>query len=1092
MSKFNDARQQLEGNVAKIVDSYGSGAIYRKPIGIAANSYGILEQMLYKNIGSKRFGYDGYGSVIGEMSNPYWNEEQLPWFKKEKTDEERANYLDYINATYFHGTMLPPNFHSTAERIGSNLYNEIINFDSEVGGMHHYNLDATLGARMMIPNGATNPNGYDDTYLGILNNLYLSATLFNSEQYANEKESEFKITQKGYESFGLRGRYGINDSSFYVKTGTPVPNETYLNGVISSTPMEYDQNFDISTIKGSTDLFKASSDVTQMFITKSILGYDLLSNNKLSLEGNNIRAKKKYFPCVNGNNDYVSQITAGVVGWDELEDLSGRSIFARISLKNAGNGNVASNKIQMVYDEELQLSPFDAATKYKVLEDANLSKNDIIKFTNNQFRKGKYQTLIARFSSGEEDSNGSITSSAVSQYGLSRGRNLLKKGGKIDKVNGMDDPYCRVWTYHKQYSKMSDLIRPFSKDNVNTILENSGLQNNRSNLINNGVKTHYGLVRFAPSNTYDIKRCMFSIENLAWRNTIEGTSYYKGPNGGRIMWFPPYDLKFNEQVSANWNATQFIGRGEKIYSYVDSERNGTLSFKMLIDHPSLLDKVYKKNVDAEDSENDVLRFFAGCNIMSTPVQKEKKEEVDISNSLEALYPPENKKFTKQVKFSVYFPNCYSGIDDGDDAISYLLLGRGCKKGDGVNEPYGYEISTYGLSEGVKCDNFPYYRIDKECQMNTSIPNTIADNTSYRLNDSSSSEDDDDVIGISFTDICRIFSTYDKNGGEESKRAIVNELLRTYKVKSIKVIGYSYFLENDGDSKELKNELLAQNRAKTIVEWLKKCKVQGAEIAKAAEIVQDSFFDMGSKEVKQCRKCDVTITFEQDEIISDLPFNISSPFLSASGNAAQFVTSVINNRDEGKLDENNTQEQDNTNQIEREDDNVNIVNEYEFFQQFSSLDSILRHRIVDKIQYFDPAFHSITPEGFNARLTFLHQCTRQGQTYSASDTNRINIRNLSFGAPPICVLRIGDFYNTKIIIKSIDISYDEATWDLNDEGIGVMPMMADINMSFTFIGGSDLSGPISRLQNAVSFNYYANTSVYENNSDKKLEIEDDTE
>ena len=81
-----------------------------------------------------------------------------------------------------------------------------------------------------------------------------------------------------------------------------------------------------------------------------------------------------------------------------------------------------------------------------------------------------------------------------------------------------------------------------------------------------------------------------------------------------------------------------------------------------------------------------------------------------------------------------------------------------------------------------------------------------------------------------------------------------------------------------------------------------------------------------------------------------------------------------------------------------------------------------------------------------------------------------------------MLRIGDFYNTKIIIDSLTISYDDNLWDLNDEGIGVMPMIAKVDIGFKFIGGSDLSGPISRLQNAVSFNYYANTKVYDNNAD----------
>ena len=122
------------------------------------------------------------------------------------------------------------------------------------------------------------------------------------------------------------------------------------------------------------------------------------------------------------------------------------------------------------------------------------------------------------------------------------------------------------------------------------------------------------------------------------------------------------------------------------------------------------------------------------------------------------------------------------------------------------------------------------------------------------------------------------------------------------------------------------------------------------------------------------------------------------------------------------------------------------------------------------------------------MTFLHQCTRQGPTISASDiggAGNYGAGNLSFGRAPFCVLRIGDFYNTKICIDSININYDVdggVRWDLNPEGAGLQPMLAEVTMNFTFLGGSDISGPISRLQNAASFNYYANSSVYDRRSD----------
>ena len=167
---------------------------------------------------------------------------------------------------------------------------------------------------------------------------------------------------------------------------------------------------------------------------------------------------------------------------------------------------------------------------------------------------------------------------------------------------------------------------------------------------------------------------------------------------------------------------------------------------------------------------------------------------------------------------------------------------------------------------------------------------------------------------------------------------------------------------------------------------------------------------------------------------------------------------------------------------KEKDVPRYDNEGEFFKLLTKEDPLAMSAISEKVKYFDPAFHSISPEGFNARLTFLHQCTRQGPTVGTSDMNVMTANNLAFGRPPVCVLRLGDFYYTKILINSVSISYEEG-WDLNQEGIGVMPMFAKINIGFTFLGGSDIEGPIARLQNAVSFNYYANTSIYDNRADK---------
>jgi outer membrane protein OmpA-like peptidoglycan-associated protein len=147
-------------------------------------------------------------------------------------------------------------------------------------------------------------------------------------------------------------------------------------------------------------------------------------------------------------------------------------------------------------------------------------------------------------------------------------------------------------------------------------------------------------------------------------------------------------------------------------------------------------------------------------------------------------------------------------------------------------------------------------------------------------------------------------------------------------------------------------------------------------------------------------------------------------------------------------------------------------ECSYFEKMKQNDEFVYKNLKEKLKYFHPAFHSMTPEGFNSRLTFLKQCTRQGPNIASNEPS-----NLAFGKPPICVLRVGDFYHTKIVIDSVNLTFDPLVWDLNPEGIGVQPMICTVDLNFKFIGGSSLGGPISQLQNAVGFNFFANTGLY---------------
>jgi hypothetical protein len=79
-----------------------------------------------------------------------------------------------------------------------------------------------------------------------------------------------------------------------------------------------------------------------------------------------------------------------------------------------------------------------------------------------------------------------------------------------------------------------------------------------------------------------------------------------------------------------------------------------------------------------------------------------------------------------------------------------------------------------------------------------------------------------------------------------------------------------------------------------------------------------------------------------------------------------------------------------------------------------------------------------------------------------------------------ILRVGDFYNTKIIPTSLSLQYESL--DINPEGIGIQPMIANVTMGFNFVGGSGLKESIDKLQNALTFNYYANTEIWDDRAD----------
>lgn len=961
---------------------------------------------------------------------------------------------------------------------------------------------------------------------------------------------------------------------------------------------------------------------------------------------------------------------------------NGKSEFSSFEFDSKNMFNDVSTKVYAEAYNELEVPSFEtniseidglmseddypttnqSKKSYLTLQESN-SYDDLVSYTNQNFRSGKIKTIVSRFGSfGEGNGNKETVEyeeydsyhTAVSSYGTSHGRNLLKSPNKRTmKYGAYNDPYCRVWTTHHQYQHFNNLIRPFAEDGAiiepQTLYEKHGFFNIRTPKrqgFDNGMKrlaensvldNKTNLVRITPVSNIEeskedqIKKCMFSIENLAWKGVREDflSEEQRGPLGGRIMWFPPYDIKFSEAVNSPWQSTKFIGRGEPIYTYTDTERTGNLSFKILIDHPAIVNwyvqnsgSVIKGDQWTQDGEEyNLLRFFAGCDIpepynkddfekrrefekpkeeeeplediIESPIEEEWADDLEeeIIDTVEEDAPTND---TEKIIFMVFYPNNYTGNYEKSnfDPIVYLINGIGAQKYnpkasssnvtlasdkfseytdiptnddiiDYTNSDYevhGYEMNTgekngvtpkevlantsdskkpcssitlgdyvlvpqkntkhtYALSSSEYTKWDWWYRVDERTAGQWLTPRIEghSDRRSYGLNShkglqnvlnaasSFNISDEDKESLYSLSDVFVALNEHNQRStlltrflkadsfSDETKVEEIKTKLTNYKVISVETCGMA---SSHGVSVTGSNQQLMNDRASAINKWLQKMLKDssieyknttnsGSTITESENNTYKTSESYGQKKdesellAKLGRSAKVII-----ELKRDVTKEVQNTLKSEENEEGGGSTTVLIENEQHESEENNTENMmvatETTSSTETFDTSNRYDDEYRFFHEKALNDPFLRHEISEKIKYFDPAFHAITPEGFNARLTFLHQCTRQGPTIGNSEGGTAN--NLAFGRQPVCVLRIGDFYNTKIVIESLQIDYDNQQWDLNPEGIGVQPMSATISIGFKFLGGSDLTGPIGRLQNAVSFNYYANTSVYDDRSE----------
>lgn len=671
------------------------------------------------------------------------------------------------------------------------------------------------------------------------------------------------------------------------------------------------------------------------------------------------------------------------------------------------------------------LEQFVAADRKKSL----LSKTQML------FNDKGMRNIVSGFGDIDSSIKATQIQTAVQGGGISKGSAVMtatrfdEDGHYTGELDSPVNTYCRTWTTKLRYDSVTNLIR------------SAGLSNTvpYRYQITNSTLDQYGFPKIAPYSTdsYEIgdpKNYMFSIENLAWSDSLENLLPCEiGPGDlmtnkrGRIMWFPPYDIKFSEDTSVSWESNNFIGRGESVYTYNNTERSGNLSFSIIVDHPSYINSFRGTN-GPDDSY--IASFFAGC-IDPSSKFAEKLTVSNISDATSSLVGiPQEKVIQPQTpppSFSIYFPNDVAGITEKyENGLS------GSTSADTID--YTVYISGFGLGSypGRFTSSGPW-NDDHNYALNGENNEIIIDNVVYKgISDPSFIPTLDTYLNDKCPDCVVEVTGYASAQGDATANQKLANARRDSTIVALKLQLHTNLFGEDKDArfKPMKSQPLPAGDCIAI---------PGAPT--------DTIY------CKKDRKAEISFRFDSklaaDKVVKPEP---------KIKKRTQILNSKITN---------------------------NLYTECSYFEQLTDSDSFVFDKFRDKIKYFHPAFHSTTPEGLNSRLTFLNQCTRQGRTLE-----QMGADNLAFGKPPVCILRIGDLFNTKIIIDSLGIDYEPLVWDLNPEGVGVQPMIAKVNMSFKYIGGSTLMGPINKLQNALSFNYYANTQVYDPRADYIAKISPD--
>jgi len=697
--------------------------------------------------------------------------------------------------------------------------------------------------------------------------------------------------------------------------------------------------------------------------------------------------------------------------------------------------------------------------------------------------------------------------------------------------------YCRVFAKDTPYYTYNDLQKTDGITTSGRRFTNSVFDNTFN--LNIAPLKNPGSTNIVPDDENGrggyAKKYMFSIENLAWRTSSRPGFTYdelpvceKGPNGGRVMWFPPYDIKFNESSTPSFQGTDFLGRPEPIYTYKSTSRTGTLSWKMIVDHPSVMNIVAEKKLKGQNKEKVTSimdSFFAGCvkfdiyelakkyntikaadlftyqQILNNPRLTD-EELAGINKSI----PKANTDVTgdnantntttattddtsgaefenKYLDFAFYFENDIPGKSPSTTtSVEYQGIYNDYTKEDNIKKYVSVSTDIFNTGDkeanveqffnSVVISNFNTFSkgfVKDAVKLLTDNPKGTITVTMEGSASAVASVDYNKALSDRRIDsIKNFFRTYSDGG--VSLGTFMKEGEVRFIIKSAGGTGENTVIPKAGYVEVASGATTATSTG-TTTGFDVDCRVNQKD--KSGKVTSNS--QIYSVSAMACRRVRVATI-----AVSIPPKPVTPPVDPVKEIKEVKTVNVDIPRPAPTVDTIKKIKEGITKKILR-----GLLSECDYFEVIKQEAPMVYDSFKEKIKYFNPAFHSTTPEGLNARLTFLNQCVRPGETIPTIGTDgkpKYNDAvNTSFGAPPVLILRLGDFVNSKIIPTSLGITYDPLVYDMNPEGIGVQPMIAIISMNFNIIGGMGLKEPVERLQNALSFNYYANTEIYDERS-----------